>query len=78
MKRGPATPALRRTLVSLVKHGAAQREWYSREDHAWKWTVAGENTHGNVDRAILAGFVVVVGAERDRAVLTDRGRRVAA
>ena len=70
------TPPILRTLAAMSRHGYADRTKFGSALSDWKWTVGGENTNGAVDRLVQRGLAVVVGAERNRVVLTDRGKRL--
>ena len=76
------TEPMKRCLALVRKHGAVERHWAidSKAPHAqaaWSWRIGGQPApQQQVDKAIGRGFLVVVG--RDRAVLTDRGRRLVA
>jgi hypothetical protein len=65
---------LRRALRAVEKHGAAERIYRTTQTHDWSWVIAGVVETRQVNQAIIRGWLVGVGTDRDRVVLTDRGR----
>ena len=71
-----ATPAMIRCLKLVAKHGAADRVWKTAQVHDYRWMVRDEIMTRHVGTALVKGWMVGVGPDQDRAVLTDRGRAI--